>query len=493
MLRAIIGGILMVSCAAAPGGTARGEIAIVTLDRTALRAAPRDSAAQHAVLWQGETVEVRAERRDYLQVYDVRRERGGYVHASRVHRVRLAEADAPELMSIVRFVRETPGAESLGIGLVAAYVQAAPAVSLRGEAGIEILDALGGFADRLARRASSGAARSRFAEAVLSAHLDVASRFGVGFTSIERNGRMRICYDGDAFRRVLAMASSPVQRARAALALTRGECVDADLGPQRRHRLDEWRAEVLEGVDAAALPGTLRNRVLLQRAGVWASLAYQHARRGEGADAAAARALAALAGIDKSELTETDQVAYNDAAMRVSASRWAAVLAPAAGRGKRPYIVTEPGRPGETCILLLDGSHDASNPLAKRCTYGIVWTGSATLNREGNALALAVQPLEAWREIWLFRKTDGHWRVRVVPPAATTPEIGYAEFAGWVPGGKQMLVAREARDEGRYRRSFEVMRLDTLATVREARDPGILGAFRRWQDPQWKRRTVSLR
>jgi hypothetical protein len=36
---------------------------------------------------------------------------------------------------------------------------------------------------------------------------------------------------------------------------------------------------------------------------------------------------------------------------------------------------------------------------AQRCTYGLVWPGSATLNREGTALALAVQPLDAWREL----------------------------------------------------------------------------------------------
>ena len=46
----------------------------------------------------------------------------------------------------------------------------------------------------------------------------------------------------------------------------------------------------------------------------------------------------------------------------------------------------------------------ASAPLARRCTYGIVWAASASLNREGNALTLAVQPMDAWRELWVFRK-----------------------------------------------------------------------------------------
>ena len=56
-----------------------------------------------------------------------------------------------------------------------------------------------------------------------------------------------------------------------------------------------------------------------------------------------------------------------------------------------------------------------------------------------------------------------------------------------------MLVAREARGDGKYKRSFEVMRLDTLAIARQASDPGMLDAFQRWQDPSWKRQTLSVR
>src|SRR6185295_797509 len=100
---------------------------------------------------------------------------------------------------------------------------------------------------------------------------------------------------------------------------------------------------------------------------------------------------------------------------------------------------------------------DQKRPLAKRCTYGLVWASSITLNREGTALAVAVQPTDAWREMWVFHKTAGGWTVRVLPPAATQPGVGYAEFAGWVPGGGQVLVAREAAGDGRYRRNFELV------------------------------------
>ena len=492
MLRAFIIGVVL-ALAAVHGVVAAAEIAIVTKDQTALRAAPRASARQQATLWQGEIVEVRGARQDWLQVYDYRRERGGFVPAGLLHRVRLEAEDAPGLLAVVRLVRDTPGAEALGIAFAAAYAQAATAEVLRGGTGAEVMDGLGGFAERLARRASSPAARTRAAEAALVAHLDVAARYGVEFTSHEREGRMQVCYDGDAFRRLLSLHPTPVQRARAALALTRHECVDPGLGALERYQLDEWRARVLDGVDEAAIPGYLRNRVLMERATLWSGLAFQRARREEDAAAAADRAITALAGIDKGELTEEDWPEFNNTAMRVSASRWAAVPLPDALEEKRPHIITEPGRPGETCVLLVDGKRDAVNPLARRCTYGIAWTGSATLNREGNTLALAVQPMDAWRELWIFHRQRDGWTLRVLPPEATTPGLGYAEFAGWVPGGRQILIVREARDGGNYRRSFEVVQLDTLAVSRQARDAGDLGAFRRWQDPEWKKRSVSLR
>ena len=374
------------------------DFAIVLQDQTALRPAARASVRPNALLAQGETVEVRGERLDYLQVYDYRRERGGYVRASQLRRVRLQPDEAPELLSVLRFLRATTGSEALGIAFAAAYIEAAPAEVLTSDAGVEALDALGTLAERLARRRAS-------------AYMDIAARYGVHFVTFERNGRMQLCYDGGAFRKVLAMPATPEQRARAALALTRPECMSTDLTPVERRRVDEARAEALDRVDESKLSGYLKNRVLMRRASVWASLAYQRARQEDDAAHAATRALSALANINKTELTEEDAPAYSEAAMRANASRWAAVAAPEIIDRKAPHIETAAGEPGETCVLVIANG----KPVARRCTYSLVWTASMTMNREGTALALAVQPTDSWRELWIFRKTAKGWTLRILP------------------------------------------------------------------------------
>ncbi|MBV6325585.1 hypothetical protein [Duganella violaceipulchra] len=463
---------------------AAAVLAIVTQDQAALRAAPKDTAQQQAVLWQGDSLEIRGEKQDFLQVYDYRRERAGYIRASQVRRVSLAPADAPELLSVVRFLRDTPGAESLGISYAAAYLKAAPAAAITAEP----FDALGAMAERLARRASSK--QSKQGDVTIAAHLEAVSNYGVGIRSFEREGRMQLCYDGEAYRRVLAMLSEPQQRATAVLGLTRQECVDPALRPGARVALDEWRAEVLERVDMKDLPPHVRNRIHMRRAAVWSSVAFARARKGEPAAAPAQHALDELGMVEAAELTEDDAAAFAEAGVRVGSVRWAAEdTAPQGGL----RILTMAGQPGETCVALVDAKHDQQHALARRCSYGVVWPASARANTQGTVLSLAVQPMDGWREMWLFHQTSAGWLVDVLPPAAADPDIGYAEFAGWVPGSQNMLVAREARVEGKFKRSFELVEINTLATLKTADKPSSLSMFYRWQDPAWKRQTVSLR
>jgi len=460
-------------------------VAIVTQDQAPLRSAPKESAQQQAVLWQGDSLEIRGERMGYLQVYDHRRERGGYIRASQVCMQSLKPDDAPELLSIVRFLKDKSGEEALGISYAVAYLKAAPAADI----GPEPFDAIGQMADRLARRASSG--QSKANDPVSAAHLEVVASYGVKMQGFERDGRMQLCYDGESFRRVLAMNSTAEQRATAALSLTRPECIDPNLRPTDKSSLDKWCTDVLDRVEIKDLPEFLRNRVRLRRAGVWAGIAFQRMRRNEPAQEAAGRAIEDLAAIDKAELAEADSAAYTDAALRVSASRWAAE--PEQQKAPGLSIVTSAGRPGETCVSLIDAKHDQKSPLLKRCTYSVVWSSSARANASGTALALAVQPLDAWRELWVFRQTGKGWDVDVLPPAIAAPELGYIEFAGWVPGKAKMLVAREAKVDGRFKRSFEVVRMDTLMTEKQADQPSSLSMFYRWQDAAWKRQTLAVR
>ena len=64
---------VVAEAASQPSSGAQGS-AIVVQDQASLRAAPRDGAQQQASLWQGEVLEVRGERLDYLQVWDHKRE-----------------------------------------------------------------------------------------------------------------------------------------------------------------------------------------------------------------------------------------------------------------------------------------------------------------------------------------------------------------------------------------------------------------------------------
>lgn len=470
-------------------------IAIVTQDQSSLRSAPRDSAPQQAVLAQGDSLEIRGQKGDYLQVYDHRRERAGFVRATQVRSQSLKPEAAPELLSVVRFLRDTPGSESLGIGYAAAYLRAAPAEAINGEA----FDALGAMAERLARRAS--ARQGKPGGDALAAHLEVAAAYGVEMLSFERDGQVQLCYNGDAHRRVLALPATDSQKALAALALTKHECVAPHLNPIERFAQDNWRADILDRVEMRDLPAVLKNRLHLRKAGVWASLTFQRARRTEFApasvQAAASRALQELAAINKTELAEADAAAYSDAAIRVGASRWGAEPVLAGDQSTQPItklsVRLSSGQPGETCVHVVDAKHDTKNPLFTRCTYGVVWAASATTNRQGSALALAVQPLDSWREMWVFQQGPKGWGVDVLPPALDNPNLGYVEFAGWVPGTTQMLAAREAKIDGRYKTSFEVLRTATLEVEKQAYQPKNLSVFYRWQDPAWKGQTVSLR
>jgi hypothetical protein len=485
-------------------------LAIVVQDRTSLRAEPRATAAEMTMLWQGNVVEIRGERADYVKVYEYGRERGGYVRSQSIRRIGITEADAPDLLAVVRFLRDTPGSEALGISYGAAYLKAVPSRALTAEP----FDAIAQMAERLADAASGGASNLTNA----AARLEVVEQFGVRMRTFERNGRMRVCYDGELYRRVLLMPQATAeQRARAALGLTRPECIDPNTGPTLRAAIDDERGTLLDRIDEQKLSALTRSRLHARRAGVWASIAYEQERRGDRPQKAAQRALAELTDVQPNDLGADRRSEYVDAAVRVNAVRWAAVTPPGgalmrastskmtAASAMMPVSVVTPvsqtgalvlsaapGEPGQTCLTV--AYRAMSKPLVQRCTYGTVWLASAQTLAQAPALVLAVQPLEAWRELWVFHEVAGQWTLDVLSPGADDPEQGYVEFAGFAPGTRRLLVVREVKERGgRYRQRFEVLRIDDLALVRFASTPDLLRDFGRWQDVAWRRDTLALR
>lgn len=459
------------------------SLAIVIQDHAALRAAPRTGATELTRLWQGDVLEVRGEQAGYLKVYDYRRERGGYLRGDAARQVNLSESGASELLAVLRFLRESPGSEALGISYAAAYLKAAAPHSITAEP----FDAIAQMAERLADQASGSAEHA----ADFAPHLEVVEQFGVRMRSFERYGRMRVCYDGELFQRVLTLPAAPPEaRARAALGLTRAECIDPDLGPVPRASLDTERARLLDLIKDSELNAMTRSRLHARRAGVWAALAYEQDRRREPAGAAAERALVELLAVHPDDLGEDRRPEFVDAVLRVSAIRWVGAT-PAPQRGPLT-LIEAPGSPGQTCVALEDSQRPSAAALLRRCTYGIVRMASIRVIPEAPALLLAVQPLESWRELWVFHKTAGSWTIDVLSPGLDNPEEGYVDFAGYAPGARRLLIAREVKDRGRFRRSFEELRLDDLALVRQASSPELLRDFGRWQDVAWRRDTLAL-
>jgi hypothetical protein len=342
------------------------------------------------------------------------------------------------------------------------------------------------MAERLADAASGTGVR----DANVAAHLEVVAQFGIQMHSFDRSGHMQVCYDGELYRQLLSLPhASSEERAQALLGLTRPDCIDRGLGILRGISLDEQRRELLDGIDERPLSPMTRSRLHARRAAVWAGVAYQEMRRGQPPGAAAQRALAELVGAHPEDFGEDHRAEYRDALLRVGAIRWAAA---APGPQPEPLILTtEPGKPGQTCLALAEAQRPAA-PLLRRCTYGIVWTASAQSVAHGRALVLAVQPLESWRELWVFHESVAGWTIDVLSPGADDPEEGYVEFAGFAPGTQRLLIVREVKERGRFRRRFEELRLEDLIPVKQASSPELLADFGRWQDAAWRRDTLAL-
>ena len=505
-------------------------VALVAEDPTVLRNAPRDNAPAQVTLWRGDWLEVRGESAGFLKVYDHRHERPGYVRPSQVRAYRVDETSAPELASVVRFLREASGYESLGIGYAALALRAAPA----GSDTSELLAAIGAMADRLARRASARRADSK--DATLAAHVAVAESYGVKFQVVaaeELGGRWpsdagtlggvplppttgaawrsqapstRICYDGEAWATVLAsQTAAPVERARAALSLSTDPCRDPVQAPAEARLWNDRRLRALETIDFAAagsLPAALGGRVRLRHAEALAWRAFDEARQGhaEAASRAEAAAVRELALCDRGVLASEDLDLYDETAVRVAASRWATEAPPKEkerqkeSRARKAVVSFAAREPGETCVRVTDGAGDKAPLLGQRCTFGVVWLSALRWGPSGDVATLAVQPLAAWTELWVLRRAaDGTWGFDTLTAATTEPDVGYVESAGFSPDGGRLLVVREARAAGHVARRFQVLLTAALSVEKWASSADKLVAFKHWSAPSWRAGTLALR
>lgn len=488
-------------------------VALVADDPAVLRNAPRDDAPAQATLWRGDWLEVRGETAGFLRVYDHRHERPGYVRPTIVRVHRLEPASTPELTAVVRFLRDANGSESLGIGYAALALRAAPA----GTDTSEILAAIGTMADRLARRASAMRADGR--NAALTAHIEVAESYGVKFKSVDGIAtgnaigavRARLCYDGEAWEGVLAAPrAAPIERARAALALTssvRG-CQDRTtlaLAPAEARAWNDRRIQALQSIEypiEGALPPALLGRVRLRRAEAFAWRAFDEARRGnlEAAARAEGTAVHELALTDRGVLAPEDVEVYEEVAIRVAASRWATEPAPKATGKRAVDVVFAPRGEGETCMRIVAGApgekDGKSRTLGERCTYGLVWQSALRWAPSGRVATVAVQPLAAWTELWVARRADdGGWTIETLTPATSEPDtsVGYVESAGFSPDGGRLLVVREARAGSQGTRRFQVVDAAKLVVERWAASADKLAAFKRWGSASWRAGTLALR
>ena len=446
------------------------------------------------MLWRGDWLEVRGEQRGWLKVYDHRHERPGWVAAPSARTVELDEAAAPALRAVVEFLRDAPGSESLGIAYAGLYMKVAP----RGGIDARLLVSLGTMADRLAHRASTEAADGHAAQ-----QLEVAQSWGIGFASVERGDGIRTCYDGAAFRQALALAPAgpgPLELATAVLGLTDPACEPQTVGATERRARDEAALGLLGRVEPTQVPGPIGNRVRIRRAVIGARLAWA---LGRGADPAAGKvaeaAVAAFARVDRPELADDDVADYQAAALEVAASRWAAG-APAPVKKGDPTLVLTPGEPGETCIAIAAPGEAARGAAAAEtaaapphCTHGQVWASSFRVAPDRAAAVLAIEPLPGWLELWMFRRAAGGWTLDVLAPATEGPDLGYVELAGWSGDGARAVVVREARSDGAVHRTYQVIKLDTLAIEHQAARLADLGPGRAWLTPEWRGRTLALR
>ena len=139
----------------------------------------------------------------------------------------------------------------------------------------------------------------------------------------------------------------------AALALTRSDCTEANAPPSTLSAWNQWRLDVLARADSPEAPAYLSSRARLRRVEALAYLAW-HAHRSGDEDSGgrlAGEAIRQLALVERNTLADEDKNAYEQAALRASAVRWAADSGARTVATKSGLSVdVKPGKPGESCL-----------------------------------------------------------------------------------------------------------------------------------------------
>ena len=188
--------------------------------------------------------------------------------------------------------------------------------------------------DRLAARANSPGASSN-QQAAASAHVDVAARYGHPLRSLARvDGSQWLCPAEEPARLLRGhLAASGAQRVQAALQLTRSRLHRGRHPAIELPALHARRAQWLDGIALQALTPQQRNRLLLRRAGVQASLAFANrdspdAGRASPEAHAARRGAGRMDAIDPRRADRGRRAGRARAALRIAPMRWLARPAP---------------------------------------------------------------------------------------------------------------------------------------------------------------------
>ena len=230
----------------------------------------------------------------------------------------------------------------------------------------------------------------------------------------------------------------------------------------------ELRREQLTAAQAEAMKHILPFKEKQIRQRELEAEAEKAARIGN-AQAAGQRAVEHLAGVDKRRLVVGDILSWNEAAIRVGASRWAILPQDAAPPAEeRLGIRLSTGEPGQTCIEIVAGeaqapekpaSSESRGPAFSRGSYGQVWPASLTVSPDGRMMALAVQPLENWRKMWVFRLGKEGWQADALPPSLDEPELDTSNSPAGFP------VTRSSSSHARSSRKAAARRASNCGTA----------------------------